>query len=276
MTRRGFMQGLIAAGATLPVSAAAYFGYRDHNFPRGMRPVKAGIIGCGDEGGVLVGYHNPNFVDFIAYSDIRPSNKSRIFAGQAGTPRLGFNAIRDHIRVKYGQSPDQHITKYDDYKQLLANPDIEMVVIALPLHLHAQVSIEAMRAGKHVLCEKLMAWNIKQCKEMIRVADETHKFLAIGHQRHYSLLYAHANEIVTSGVLGDVKHIRALWHRNNTRPNPDANTRAARLILDSWVPAHPATRSRCSGGNHSPARLQEHGRAGALAAVHAHRRRAHG
>src|SRR6478609_7935639 len=65
VTRRRFMQGLIAAGATLPVSAAAYFGYRNHGFPNGMRPVKAGIIGCGDEGGVLVGEHNPNFVDFI-------------------------------------------------------------------------------------------------------------------------------------------------------------------------------------------------------------------
>src|SRR6478672_5731049 len=68
VTRRRFMQGLIAAGATVPVSAAAYFGYRGHGFPRDMRPVKAGIIGTGDEGGVLVGEHNPNFVEFIAYS----------------------------------------------------------------------------------------------------------------------------------------------------------------------------------------------------------------
>lgn len=239
ITRRRFMQGLIAAGATLPVSAAAYFGYRDHSFPRGMSPVKAGIIGCGDEGGVLVGEHNPNFVDFVAAADIRPTNKERIFKGQPGTPRKGFNAIRDHIRVRYGQDVDQHITIYDDYKQLLARRDIEMVVIALPLHLHAQVAIEAMEADKHVLCEKLMAWNIKQCKHMIRVAEREHKLLAIGHQRHYSMLYAHANEIVTSGVLGDVKHIRALWHRNNVRPNTDPATRSARPLLDAWSPLIP-------------------------------------
>lgn len=249
MTRRRFMQGLIAAGATIPVSAAAYFGYRDHSFPRGMRPIKAGIIGCGDEGGVLVGYHNPNFIDFIAASDIRPSNchrtsegqnRGRIFTGQAGTPRLGFNAFREHNRQHYNQTIDQHIRVYDDYRQLLANNEIEMVVIALPLHLHAKVSIEAMRAGKHVLCEKLMAWNIKQCKEMIRVSDETQKYLSIGHQRHYSLLYAHANEIVSSGVLGDVKHIRALWHRLNVRPNTDLATREQRPFLDSWWPVIPA------------------------------------
>src|SRR5687768_17410605 len=75
VTRRRFMQGLIAAGATVPVSAAAYFGYRNHGFPNTYRPVKAGIIGCGDEGGVLVGEHNPAFVKFIGYSEIRPSNQ---------------------------------------------------------------------------------------------------------------------------------------------------------------------------------------------------------
>ena len=48
-------------------------------------------------------------------------------------------------------------------------------------------------------------------------SQEKQKLLSIGHQRHYSMLYAHANEIVQSGVLGDVRHIRALWHRNNTR-----------------------------------------------------------
>lgn len=240
VNRRRFMQGLLAAGATVPISAAAYFGYRDHGFPRGMRPVKAGIIGCGDEGGVLVGEHNPNFVDFVGYSDIRPTNRDRIFAGQAGTPRKGFNAIADHLRIHYGQSPTEHIRRYDDYKEMLENKEIEMIVIALPLHLHAPVAIEAMRAGKHVLCEKLMAWNIQQCKQMIRVADETGKFLSIGHQRHYSMLYAHANEVVSSGLLGDIKHIRALWHRNNVRPNPDAATRGDRPYLDSWYPLIPA------------------------------------
>src|SRR5262249_55485810 len=78
--------------------------------------------------------------------------------------------------------------------------------------------IEAMRAGKHVLCEKLMGWNVKQCKQMIQVAKETGRILSIGHQRHYSMLYDHAQEVLKAGVLGDVKHIRALWHRNFSWP----------------------------------------------------------
>ena len=151
-----------------------------------------------------------------------------------------------------------------------------MVVIALPLHLHAQVAIEAMEAGKHVLCEKLMAWNIKQCKQMIRVADREHKLLSIGHQRHYSMLYAHANEIVTSGVLGDVKHIRALWHRNNVRPNPDPNTVAGRPLLDSWSPLIPQRDRDALAAN-----IRQHGYKSMEELVRwrlytPHRRRAHG
>ena len=217
MTRRGFMKGMLAAGAVLPVSAAAYFGYtRLHG-----NPVRAGLIGAGDEGGVLVGEHNPEFLEFVAYSDIRPYNQERIFRGEPdkpSSPRKGFNRI-------YGNNAKRNIRLYEDYRELLARPDIEMVVIALPLHLHAQATMDALRAGKHVLCEKLMARNIRQCKDMIRVADETDKLLAIGHQRHYSLLYAQAYELLQNELLGEVHHIRALWHRNNLPGK------------DSWRPA---------------------------------------
>jgi predicted dehydrogenase len=217
VTRRGFMKGLLAAGAVLPVSAAAYFGYRHFH---GGRPVRAGLIGAGDEGGILVGEHNPEFLEFVAVSDIRPSNMKRIFDGEPHRPgaslwRKGFNRI-------YGAGARRHIRQYERYQDLLADPEIEMVVIALPLHLHAQATIDALRARKHVLCEKLMARSIRQCKDMIRVADETDRLLSIGHQRHYSLLYAQANELLTSNVLGEVRHIRALWHRNQTPPRRDS------------------------------------------------------
>jgi predicted dehydrogenase len=231
-TRRDFMKGLLAAGAVLPVSAAVYFGYEKIH----GKPVKAGLIGAGDEGGVLVGEHNPEYLEFVAYSDIRPSNKKRIFDGEPNSPRKGFN-------FKYGKEAAKKIDFYEDYHKLLERKDIEAVVIALPLHLHAPVSIDALKAGKHVLCEKLMAWNVGQCKDMIKVADETDRILCIGHQRHYSLLYAQALEVIKSGELGDVKHIRALWHRNNARPKLDKDGQPlidpvtkAIVLKDGWVP----------------------------------------
>src|SRR5436305_863606 len=72
--RREFMKGLIAAATALPVSAAAYFGYQKLH----GNPVKVGLIGAGDEGGVLVGEHNPEYLEFVAVADLRPSNKKRI------------------------------------------------------------------------------------------------------------------------------------------------------------------------------------------------------
>src|SRR5207244_1545504 len=65
VTRRDFMKGLLAAGAAVPVSAAAYYGY-DHL--KVGKPVKTGLIGAGDEGGVLIGEHNPKYLEFVAYS----------------------------------------------------------------------------------------------------------------------------------------------------------------------------------------------------------------
>jgi predicted dehydrogenase len=235
VTRREFMKGFLAGGTAAGLSAAAYFGYE--KFKDG-KPVKAGLIGAGDEGGVLVGEHNPDYLQFVAVADLRPSNRERIFKGEEPpSPRQGFER-------KYGKQARQQIQVYDDYKKLLERKDIEAVVIALPLHLHAPVAIDAMKAGKHVLCEKLMAWNVSQCKEMIRVADETDRILAIGHQRHYSLLYAHAVEVLRSGELGDIKYIRALWHRNNSWPlfkdgkeQKDAHNHP--LYKDGWWPAIP-------------------------------------
>lgn len=235
VTRRDFMKGMLATGAALPVSAAAYYGY-EYSKMKG-KPVKAGLIGAGDEGGVLIGAHNPEYLEFIAVSDIRPYNQKRIFTGEnPPSPRKGLERI-------YGKSARSKIKVYEDYQELLKNPDIEAVVIALPLNLHAQAAIDAMRAGKHVLCEKLMAWNINQCKEMIKIAEETDRILSIGHQRHYSLLYAHAVEVMNSGVLGEVRHIRALWHRNNSMPRLDKNGKVVTdpktgeiQLRDSWRP----------------------------------------
>jgi len=208
LTRRGFMKSMVAAGAVTPVAAGVYFGYRTTE----GKPVKAALIGCGDEGGVLLGEHNPEYLQFVAACDIRPYNQKRIVTGDPKVPlRKGFTKV-------YGETFAQDIAKnhmYTDYIEMLdREKDLEAVVIALPLHLHAPVAIECMNRGLHVLCEKLMARTITQCKDMVAAAKKNNVILSIGHQRHYSMLYAHATDLINSGVIGDIKHIRALWHRN--------------------------------------------------------------
>jgi predicted dehydrogenase len=220
-TRREFIKTAAAGALAVPVTVAAYFGSRSS---ANNKPVRTALIGCGDEGGVLVGEHNPACLEIVAVCDIRPSNRKRIFEDEQKTnPRSPRRGLKFH----YGNDADNKIRIFKDYHDLLNDTSlgIEAVVIALPLHLHAPVAIDCLKAGKHVLCEKLMAWNIKQCKQMI------------GHQRHYSLLYAQALDTVRAGVLGEIRHIRALWHRNNTWPQVDDKGYPKEGSLrDGWKP----------------------------------------
>ncbi len=208
INRRSFIQG-IAAGAT--GLGAAYFGYDKLK----GEPIRVGWIGCGDEGSVLLTQHPPAYMDIVAVSDLRPSNLERAFIGDGNEHRVG-------LFQKLGPAKCKKIKKYKNHKELLADPDIEAVVIAVPLNQHAALTIEALKAGKHVLCEKLMAKTIEQCKEMIKVQKETGKLLAVGHQRHYGVLYDNANDMIRKGLLGDIKFIRAQWHRNNSFPGSDS------------------------------------------------------
>lgn len=228
MTRRDFLLGSVAAGLASGAGLGAYyFGYE----PTIGDPVRVGVIGTGDEGGVLIGAHNPDFVNVVAIADIRPYSRYRAFHGDQSTDSA--KRARPGLLSKYDWGSEsearQHVKVYEnDYKDLLNDDDVEAVIIALPLHLHCQVAIEAMRAGKHVLTEKLMGHSVAECKEMARVANETGLHLATGHQRHYSVLYDNAVDTIRRGLLGKIHHIRAQWHRGNLPGR------------DSWSPPLPA------------------------------------
>lgn len=178
--------------------------------------MRVGFIGSGDEGSVLLTQHPPEYMEIVAVADIRPTNLERAKHGDGNEDRAGL------IKKLGEKTALTTIKYYSDYRDLLARPDIEAVVIATPLISHHTLAIEAMKAGKHVLCEKLMAKTVTDCKSMIKAAKDTGKLLAVGHQRHYSVLYDNAYSIIKMGLLGDIKHIRAQWHRNNSFPGRDS------------------------------------------------------
>ncbi len=217
VSRRDFLKGVVAAGAVTGGGLGAmYFGYEKVD-----KPLRVGVIGTGDEGNILIGAISPDYLQVVAIADIRPYNIHRAFHGDWGGSNPAFtHSLRTGLIEKYGWSGEdearRHVKVYkDDYRKLLDDPDVEAVIIALPLHLHAEVAVQAMQKGKHVLTEKLMAHNVAQCKVMSRVAEETGLYLATGHQRHYSVLYDNAVNLLQWGILGQVHHIRAQWHRGN-------------------------------------------------------------
>jgi predicted dehydrogenase len=227
ITRRDFLAGAAAAGVGTGVGLGSfYFGYGTSVGD----PLRVGVLGTGDEGSVLIGAHNPDYLNVVAIADIRPYNVFRAFHGDVSSPSA--NAARPGLMAKYKWTTEdaarEQVKVYDAYEDLLADPDVEAVIIALPLHLHAPAAIKAMRAGKHVLTEKLMGHSVHECKEMGRVARETGMILATGHQRHYSILYDDAvHTIGTARLIGDLHSLRAQWHRGNLPGK------------DSWKPPMP-------------------------------------
>jgi len=114
---------------------------------------------------------------------------------------------------------------YTDYREMLdKEKSIQAVLIATPLNMHAPIAIDALQAGKHVFCEKTMAYTVDECKKMCQAARASGKLLQIGHQRRYNPFYHHAYKLIQKDkVLGKITQIRALWHRNGDwrRPVPD-------------------------------------------------------
>ena len=222
-TRREFMQGIVGAGAVSGGGLGAmYFGYQKVG-----DPVRVGVIGTGDEGNVLIGGCSPDYVQVKAIADIRPSSIHRAFHGDWSSPTAA--TARPGLIKQYNYSSEEearrNVKVYDGtnggIEALLNDDSIEAVIIALPLHLHAPIAVQAMMKKKHVLTEKLMAHNVAQCKVMARVADQqTDKdghaiHCATGHQRHYSVLYDNAVHLLRWGMIGQLHHIRAQWHRGN-------------------------------------------------------------
>jgi len=183
--RRNFMKAVAAT----PVAGALMWKASR------MTPVKAGIIGIGGQGGVLLENAPPSHIRISAVCDIFPQNRDRA--------------------LKIAQERhDPNAQAYEDYRKLLERRDLEAVIIATPLWLHTTKAKEALEAGKHVFSEKNMCKNLEEGREMLATARSARKNLQIGHQRNYNPLYHEAKGLIDEGTLGDVYHVRTLWHRN--------------------------------------------------------------
>ena len=100
---------------------------------------------------------------------------------------------------------DADIALYADFDKMVAEQKLDAVSITLPTFMHRDFTIKALDAGLNVLCEKPMALNVKQCREMISAAGANKKFLQIGHCVRFWPEYAKAKQIADSGKFGKVR-----------------------------------------------------------------------
>lgn len=177
----------------------------------------------------------------------RAQSEEKVKVGVIGTGAQGQNLLRQLLalptaevvavcdvyavnRIRAVELTQGKAKSYSDYRALLDQKEIEAVVIATPLHLHAPMTIDALQAGKHVFCEKAIAYSIDEARQMAQVAARTGKVLQIGHQRHYNATYEQAYWLIKEGTIGKVTHVRVLWHRNNSWRRAVPDPKLERLI----------------------------------------------
>ena len=117
-----------------------------------------------------------------------------------------------------------------DYHEVLARKEVDAIIIGTPDHWHKQISVDAMKAGKDVYCEKPMIHAYADGPEMIEAARSNKCILQIGSQRVSSVIYVKAKELLASGAIGQLNMVNAHWDRNsamgawNYTVPPDATT----------------------------------------------------
>ena len=163
------------------------------------RIVKIGIIGCG---GIANGQHMPALsripnVKMVAFCDIIPERAEK-------------------AKNKYG-TPDAKV--YVDYKELLKDEEIEVVHVLTPNREHAQITVDALYAGKHVMCEKPMAKTAADARRMYEAAVATGKKLTIGYQHRQKAQSIYAKKYIDSGALGEIYYANCYAIRRRGTPN---------------------------------------------------------
>jgi len=163
-----------------------------------MEKVRVGIIGCG---GIANWKHMPALhqledVEMVAFCDLVVSKA-------------------EEAKNKYG-TPDAAV--YEDYKKLLEDKTIDVVHVLTPNRAHSFITVDALEAGKHVMCEKPMAINSAEAKKMLDAAERTGKKLTIGYQNRQSSQALYLRQEAQKGRFGEIYFAKATAIRRHGVP----------------------------------------------------------
>ncbi len=162
------------------------------------RIIKVGIIGCG---GIANGKHMPSLKD---------------------VPGVEMVAFCDIIEERAVQAKNNYGTAdakvYTDYKELLKDDEIEVVHVLTPNRSHSFITVDALEAGKHVMCEKPMAINPTEAQKMLDAAKRTGKKLTIGYQNRHRQDSLFMKRAADEDVFGEIYYAKALALRRRGVP----------------------------------------------------------
>lgn len=127
-------------------------------------------------------------------------------------------ASRDASRLPEVKAESGCERVYADYAELLGDPDIQAVYVPLPNALHKEWVLKALEAGKHVLCEKPLALDAAEVREMVQAAERHKRLLMEAFMYRYTDRSRKVREVVESGALGDIRHINASFRFFLDRP----------------------------------------------------------
>ena len=248
-TRRQFLSTSAAAAAAITIIPRHVLG--GAKFVPPSEKVNVALVGVGGQGRV-------NMQSLFQLPDVRVS----AVADAAESFSLedfyykgmgGRTAVKAEVEKHYSpQTPNFRCATYEDFRELLEKEkDIDAVLCATPDHLHAYVSVLAMRAGKHVYCEKPLTHNLWEARLVSRVAKETGVATQMGNIGHSSEGMRQTCEWLWAGAIGAVREVHAWvgasrWNKTLTGRPTDTPPVPAGLNWDLWLgpreprPYHPA------------------------------------
>ena len=198
LTRRSFLEAsALAAPFFISGSVSAKPSPRR---PAPSERVALGVIGCGTQAHANV----PTFlqdprVRIVTVCDPVLSAGGYSYNSKAPGGRAAFKEIVDKF---YG---DASCRMTADWREVVSDPAVDAVLITAPDHWHAPIAVAAMRAGKHVYCQKPMTLGVSEGRVMVRVAKETGVTFQVGSQHRGNSAFRVAAEFVRNGMLGDCR-----------------------------------------------------------------------
>ena len=204
-TRRKLLHA--AAAAPLALGAARALGQQAHGTPLEgnftlpdppAQKMRWAIVGLGN---FAVGEAIPGFID---------SQHARMTAFVSGNP-----AKQKDLGTRFGVS---RFYNYENFDSIAHDPEIDCVYIILPVGLHAEYTIRALKAGKHVLTEKPMASTSVECAAMIAAAKQANRQLGVAYRIHFEPTNVRAKQLIDGGEIGDIRFVSA-DHGFNADPN---------------------------------------------------------